>query len=85
VSLIRLQLVRELREVIAALDRGVPQVERVGEPLIARDAAMLKARALKRIAELDDQCSQSIGPGARGRGARAIFTDFAQSSASSFS
>jgi hypothetical protein len=69
VWLIRPQLVGELREVIAALDRGVPQVERVGEASIARDAAMLKARALKRIAELADQCSQSIGLGARGRGA----------------
>jgi hypothetical protein len=70
VWLIRPQLVGEPREVIAALDRGVPQVERVGEVSIARDAAMLKARALKRIAELADQCSQSIGLGARGRGAR---------------
>jgi hypothetical protein len=48
----RTQLVRELRELIAALDRRVPHVERAGEAAIARDAAMLKAKALKRIAEL---------------------------------
>jgi hypothetical protein len=51
------ELVRQLRELIAALDRRVPQVERAGEAAIARDAAMLKAKALKRIAELDDQHS----------------------------
>jgi hypothetical protein len=51
------ELVRQLRELIAALDRRVPHVERAGEAAIARDAAMLKAKALKRIAELDDQRS----------------------------
>jgi hypothetical protein len=51
----RTQLVRELRELIAALDRRVPRVERAGEAAIARDAAMLKAKALKRIAELGAQ------------------------------
>jgi hypothetical protein len=44
--------IRELRELIAALDRRVPQVQRAGEPSIAREAAALKARALKRIEEL---------------------------------
>jgi hypothetical protein len=47
------QLVRELRELIAALDRRVPQVERAGEASIARDATALKVRALKRIEELE--------------------------------
>ena len=47
--------VRELLELIAALDRRVPQVERAGEASIARDAAALKARALKRIEELERQ------------------------------
>lgn len=46
-------VVRELLELIAALDRRVPQVQRVGEASIARDAAALKARALKRIKELE--------------------------------
>jgi hypothetical protein len=45
--------IRHLHDLIAALDRRVPQVERVGEAKIARDAAALKARALKRIAELE--------------------------------
>ena len=55
----RTQLVRELRELIAALDRRVPHVERAGEAAIAHDAALLKAKALKRIAELsaDDVAS----------------------------
>jgi len=45
--------VRELQELIAALDRRLPQVQRAGEASIARDAAALKARALKRIEELE--------------------------------
>jgi len=47
--------VRELLELIAALDRRVPQVQRAGEVSIARDAAALKARALQRIEELKSQ------------------------------
>jgi hypothetical protein len=43
----------ELLDLIAALDRRVPRVERAGELAIARDAADLKARALKRLAELE--------------------------------
>lgn len=46
-------LVQHLRELIAALDRRVPHVERAGEASIARDAAALKARALKRLEELE--------------------------------
>ena len=44
--------IRELLELIAALDRRVPHVQRAGEASIARDAAALKARALKRLKEL---------------------------------
>lgn len=51
--MIRSAAVRELLELIAALDRRVPQVERAGEASIARDAAALKARALERIEELE--------------------------------
>ena len=47
------RVVRELQELIAALDRRVPQVQRAGEASIAREAAALKARALKRIEELE--------------------------------
>jgi hypothetical protein len=45
--------VSELKELIAALDRRVPQVERVGEVAIARAAAALRAEAVRRIAELE--------------------------------
>ena len=44
--------IRGLLELVEALDRRVPQVERAGEAAIAEDAAALKARALKRIEEL---------------------------------
>lgn len=46
------QTIKELREFVAALDRRVPHVERVGEAEIARDAAALRTRALRRIEEL---------------------------------
>ncbi len=49
--------VRELEELIAALDRRVPQVQRAGEASIAREAAALKARALKRIEELEREAA----------------------------
>ncbi len=45
----------ELRELIAALDRRVPHVERAGEASIARDAALLREKAVKRLAELVGQ------------------------------
>ena len=45
--------IRHLRELIEALDRRVPMIERVGEAQIARDAAALKDKALKRLAELE--------------------------------
>ena len=46
------QQIRHLRELISALDRRVPRIERVGEANIARDAAALKKKALERLAEL---------------------------------
>ncbi len=46
-------VLRELRELIDALDRRVPQVQRAGELAIARDAAALRARAVKRIEEIE--------------------------------
>jgi len=61
-AVMRTRVVRELLELIAALDRRVPQVHRAGEASIARDAAALKARALKRIEELEQEPS-SVGPG----------------------
>jgi hypothetical protein len=55
----RTRAVRELLELIAALDRRMPQVERAGEAAIANDAAALKARALKRIEELEGSQSSN--------------------------
>ena len=46
------QQIRHLRELIAARDKRVPRIERVGEASIARDAAALKKKALERLAEL---------------------------------
>jgi len=59
------QTVRELLELIAALDRRVPQVERVGEISIARAASALKLEALKRIEELERESSLTSSPGSR--------------------
>lgn len=47
------EAIRELLELIAALDRRVPRVERAGEADIARDAAELRTRAMKRIEKLE--------------------------------
>jgi len=47
--------IRLLHELIAALDRRRPQVQRAGEAAIARNAAALKAEALERIAELEHE------------------------------
>lgn len=45
-------LIRELRELIAALDRRVPRVEQAREATIAREAAALRAKAMARLEEL---------------------------------
>ena len=45
-------VVAALRELVEALDRRVPHVERLGEIGIARDAAALRQEAAKRLAEL---------------------------------
>lgn len=42
-----------LDELIAALDRRLPQLQRGTEAGIARDAAALRAKAQARIAELE--------------------------------
>ena len=46
-------LLHDLLELVAALDRRVPHLERQGELDIARDAHGLRRAALKRIAELE--------------------------------
>jgi hypothetical protein len=50
--------IRELSELIAALDRRVPQVERAGEAAIARAAAKLKDEAVKRLVDLERKSLQ---------------------------
>ena len=55
-------LVQDLRELVAALDRRVPHLERAGERAIGREAQGLRRAALKRIAELERSPSaQPIG------------------------
>ncbi len=49
----RTRALRHLHELIAALDRRVPQIESTGEVAIARDAASLKVKALARIAQIE--------------------------------
>ena len=49
------ELVRELQELVAALDRRMPRVEHVGAAAIASDAAALRASAVKRLDELTRQ------------------------------
>jgi len=46
------ELIRELEELIAALDRRIPRCEQAGEEAISRDAAALRAKASRRLAEL---------------------------------
>lgn len=47
------ELARELHELIAALDRRVPRVEHAGEAAIARDAAALRDKAVRRLRDLE--------------------------------
>jgi hypothetical protein len=58
----RARIVRELHELIAALDRRVPQVHRMGELGIAEAAATLRAQAAKRIEELEEQVAIDVRP-----------------------
>jgi hypothetical protein len=46
-------LIHDLLELVAALDKRVPRLEREGECDIARDAQGLRRAALKRVAELE--------------------------------
>jgi hypothetical protein len=47
-------LVRDLEELIEALDRRAPQGDRAEEDSIARDAAQLRRRAVKRLEQISD-------------------------------
>jgi hypothetical protein len=46
-------VLEDLRELVAALDRRVPHLDRKGEHDIARDAAALRTEAMKRILEIE--------------------------------
>ena len=48
----RERLIEQLSELIRALDRRVPQLEREGETQIADEAAALKRKATERLAQL---------------------------------
>ena len=50
---------RRLRELIAALDRRAPRVGDVAETGIARDAAVLREKAVNRLAEIADQTTSA--------------------------
>ena len=50
----RERAVRHLRQLIDALNRRVPHIERVGEAKIAREAADLMDKALERLKELEE-------------------------------
>ena len=52
-------LIRELQELIAALDRRVPRVEQAGEAAIAREAAALREKAVKRLRELEARAQRT--------------------------
>ena len=49
------RIVSTLRELISALDRRVPHVDRPGELRIARDAQMLRRQAVTQIEALNRQ------------------------------
>jgi hypothetical protein len=49
----RTRAIRHLRQLIDALNRRVPHIERVGEAKIAHDAAELMKQALKRLKALE--------------------------------
>jgi hypothetical protein len=52
--------IRHLRQLIDALDRRVPHIERAGEAKIARDAAQLREQALERLKALEGTGRSSL-------------------------
>ena len=50
---------RQLRELIAALDRRLPHCERVGEVEIVRAATALRKKAEQRLATLEAESNNS--------------------------
>jgi hypothetical protein len=64
----RARKLRHLHELIAALDRRVPHVERIGERKIAREGRALRENAVQRIAELEASAETAPAATRRGRG-----------------
>ena len=62
----RLQVMHALREVIAALDRRVPQGRRPDAGAIARDSDSLRQEAVARLANLEREGHRAVE--AQGRG-----------------
>jgi hypothetical protein len=60
-ALANIELARELHELIAALDRRVPRVAHAGEAAIAHDAAALREKAVKRLAEIEAPATSGVG------------------------
>ena len=56
------RIVAALRELVEALDRRVPHVERLGEVRIAREAEALRRQALARIEQLTTAQANADGP-----------------------
>jgi hypothetical protein len=50
----------DLRELVAALDRRVPHLDRKGERDIARDAAALRVEAMRRILEIERELQVTV-------------------------
>ena len=59
----RTRKLRHLHQLIAALDRRVPHVERIGEIEIAREGRALREKALQRIAIIERRSEYGSHPG----------------------
>lgn len=62
----RALVINELRELIAALDRRVPQVHRVGEVAIAKAALALRDEAMQRLNALEREAALDVRSGTTG-------------------
>jgi hypothetical protein len=51
------QMLADLNQLVEALDRRVPRLERIGEQQIAHEAGDLRARAISLIRKIEDTLS----------------------------
>ena len=58
-----LETIRDLIELIEAIDRRAPQLERSGEAAIATAAVRLRSQARARIAELEERSASTLSGG----------------------